>query len=262
MNKIQTLFSIDIKKSKIKPLPDEELHKLLKQAKYGSPKEKKEAKNKILISILPLIIAKCKKYFLEDYIVTNTDLIQEVAIEILEKAIDKFDVDRQEEGKCSLFFNYINYYILVAYSKLKRKMFDSSNVKYYQFLNAKAKEFSSSSNFYFEEEFETSSYEDDEEEMHFVKQKNQCFWENEVEEEYFQKELACILMKKIFAYLTFWEILVVLSSIVDNPYLPPINTETVINKLQVKPKDITKTRNFLLKNRLARIAKKVGLRSI
>lgn len=139
MNKIQKLLSNDLKKLEIKPLPDQELHKLLIIAtKSKDEKEKKEARKKIVLHILPIIINRCKKYFPEDYLIENTDFINEVVMVILDRAFDNFRIDEQEENRCSLFFKMIQYYILLAYKNLKRKQFGTHEVNFKEFLNPKA----------------------------------------------------------------------------------------------------------------------------
>lgn len=139
MNKVQKLLSKDLKKLNIKPLPDDKLHKLLIIAtKEKDEKKKKEARKKILLHILPIIINRCKKFFPEDYLIENTDFINEVAMLIMDRAFENFRIDEQEEGKCSLFFKAIQYYFLLAYKNLKRKQFGTHEISYKEFLNPKA----------------------------------------------------------------------------------------------------------------------------
>jgi len=149
MNRVQRLLSRDLKKLNIKPLPDEELHKLLVIAtKCKNKKKKKEARKKILLHILPIIINRCKRFFPEDYLIENTDFINEVAMLIMDRAFDNFRIDEQEEGRCSLFFKAIHFYILLAYKNLKRKQFGTHEISYREFLNPKAdKEFFQNINF-------------------------------------------------------------------------------------------------------------------
>ncbi len=143
MNKVQKLFSRDIKNQGITPLSDEELTRLLYQAKYGESEAiKKEAKNKIVLHVLPIIISRCKKYFPEDYLIENTDFINEVVLYLLETAIDNYRLDEQEGNRCALFFKQLHFVILFAYKRVKQKQFGTFDVSYKEFLNVKAKEFS------------------------------------------------------------------------------------------------------------------------
>jgi len=140
--KVQILLSEDIKKLNIKPLSDSELTKLLHQAKYGqSELERRQAKNKIVLHILPIIIAKCKKYFAEDFLIENTDFINEVVLYLLESAIDNYRLEEQKGERCALFFTLVNYAILLAYRRLKRKQFGTPDIKGLNFINPLAREF-------------------------------------------------------------------------------------------------------------------------
>jgi len=138
MNRVQKALSQDLKRLNIKPLPDSELHQLLITAiKSPDEEERKKARNKIILHLLPIIISKCKKYFPEDYLIENTDFINEVVMEILDKAFDNFRIDEQEEGRCALFFKAIQYYFLLAYKNLKRKQFGTHEVSFKEFFNEK-----------------------------------------------------------------------------------------------------------------------------
>lgn len=140
--KIQMLFAEDIRKLNIKPLSDKELTQLLHLAKYSeNPEEKKRARQKIILHILPVIISKCKLYFKEDFVVENTDFINEVILYLLEKGIDNYRLEEQEGDRCALFFALVNFAVLLAYRKLKKKHFDNPDIKLPIFLNTLAKEF-------------------------------------------------------------------------------------------------------------------------
>lgn len=165
MNKIQKLFSEDIRKSNIKPLSDKELTKLLYQAKYGeTEEERKKARQQIVLHLLPIIISKCKKFFPENYVIENTDFINEVILYLLEAAIDNYRLEEQEGDRCALFFRMLSFAILFAYRNLKKKYFGAYDVKYKDFINPKAKEFSSPvkedvfCNYYNEENFDVYDY--------------------------------------------------------------------------------------------------------
>lgn len=161
MNRIQKLFSQDIKKQNITPLPDEELTKLLHQAKYGeTPEIQKKAKQQIVLAVLPIIISKCKKYFPEDYIIENTDFINEVVLCLLESGIKNYRLNEQDGNKCALFFRMLSFLVLFAYRNLKKKYFGSYDVKYKEFYNTKAKEFQT-------DKFITVDYEDENESWNF-----------------------------------------------------------------------------------------------
>jgi len=141
LNKIQKLFQKDIKKRKIKPLSDKELHKLLVKAiKSDDEKERREARKKVIEHILPIIINRCKRYFPEDYLVENTDFINEVILLIMERLFDNFRIDEQEEGRCALFFRAMQFYFLRAYNRLKDNYFGTKDISYKEFKNWRAKE--------------------------------------------------------------------------------------------------------------------------
>ncbi|MHA1827796.1 MAG: hypothetical protein ACTSX6_04025 [Candidatus Heimdallarchaeaceae archaeon] len=118
---LTTLLSKDLKRLKIKKLSDEEFHQLL--VSYYRTKNKKkrtEYRNKIIEHLLPFIVMKCKNLGIDDSIISSTDFINSCVLEVINNAIDSFDIKRQDKGKCSLFIHYINYFLLNAIKSLKR----------------------------------------------------------------------------------------------------------------------------------------------
>lgn len=123
------MFLDEYKELNIKPLPDKELHQLLVKAiKYKDV----EARNKVFLHILPIILNRGKKFFKNEYIVETMDFIQEVAVNILDILFRTFRIDEQEEGRCALFFKALNFYFLCALSQIKKKYLkrDDGDVKY------------------------------------------------------------------------------------------------------------------------------------
>ena len=118
---LTTLLSKDLKKFKIKKLTDKELHELLvKYSKEPNKNKKIKYRNKILSHLLPLIISKCKNLGIDDNILSSTDFINSCILEIIDGAMDTFDVKRQQINRCSLFTYYINYFVKNAINRLNK----------------------------------------------------------------------------------------------------------------------------------------------
>lgn len=118
LGRVATAFLRDLRREGIEVIDDIELDRLLRKAIL---EKDREARDKVIKQVLPLIVGKCKKYFREEYIVETMDVIQEVMVKILENMEEKFDIERQEEGRCSLFFTWVNYCILWAINTVKAK---------------------------------------------------------------------------------------------------------------------------------------------
>lgn len=117
LGRIPQTFLEEFKKLNITPLPDEELHKLLVKA---IKEQDLEARNKVMLHILPIIINKSKKIFKENYLVETMDFLQEVCCLVLDSLFKNFRIDEQEPNRCALFFRALNYYFLCALSRLKK----------------------------------------------------------------------------------------------------------------------------------------------
>lgn len=118
LGRVATAFLQDLRREGIEVIDDKELDWLLRKAIL---EKDKDARDRVVKQVLPLIVGKCKKYFREDYIVETVDVIQEAMLKILENMEEKFDIERQEEGRCSLFFTWVNYCILWAINTVKAK---------------------------------------------------------------------------------------------------------------------------------------------
>lgn len=118
LGRVATAFLQDLRRERIEVIDDKELDELLRKAIL---EKDKEARDKVVKQILPLVVGKCKKYFREEYIVETMDVIQETVLKVLENMEEKFDIERQEEGRCALFFTWVNYCILWAINTVKSK---------------------------------------------------------------------------------------------------------------------------------------------
>lgn len=265
MTKVQKLLSKDLKNLNIKPLPDEELHRLLLIAtRSENEKEKKEARKKIILHILPIIINRCKKYFPEDYLIENTDFINEVVMLIMDRAFENFRMEEQEEGRCSLFFKAIQYYFLLAYKNLKRKQFGTHEVNFKEFLNPKAdKDFYQNLNFlkenlesYNDKDFSTSeliwsSSEDwieewQEEDYETLKRASYQNELTEAEKEIEKKEYLQLLNKEVFARCSLLDnILINSTGLTFLPYA--FSSKEIANLWDISKKKINSLKKYTIK---------------
>lgn len=265
MTKVQKLLSKDLKNLNIKPLPDEELHRLLLIAtRSENEKEKKEARKKIILHILPIIINRCKKYFPEDYLIENTDFINEVVMLIMDRAFENFRMEEQEEGRCSLFFKAIHYYFLLAYKNLKRKQFGTHEVNFKEFLNPKAdKDFYQNLNFlkenlesYNDKDFSTSeliwsSSEDwieewQEEDYETLKRASYQNELTEAEKEIEKKEYLQLLNKEVFARCSLLDnILINSTGLTFLPYA--FSSKEIANLWDISKKKINSLKKYTIK---------------
>ncbi len=265
MTKVQKLLSKDLKNLNIKPLPDEELHRLLLIATRSEDEdEKKKARKKIVLHILPIIINRCKKYFPEDYLIENTDFINEVVMLIMDRAFENFRMEEQEEGRCSLFFKAIQYYFLLAYKNLKRKQFGTHEVNFKEFLNPKAdKDFYQNLNFlkenlesYNDKDFSTSELswsgsedwleEWQEEDYEALKRASYQSELTEAEKEIEKKEYLQLLNKEVFARCSLLDnILINSTGLTFLPYA--FSSKEIANLWDISRKKINSLKKYTIK---------------
>lgn len=265
MKTLQEMFSQDIKAKNIKPLPDKELHRLLKVAKYSpNKKERTNAKNKIVLHILPIIISKCKKYFPIDYLVTNTDFIQEVILEILDNAIKNFDIDRQEEGRCALFLNYVNYYFLVAYYKVKKKYLGSKDVKYKEIFNKDLKDyFNFKPSSLYNTKIDGIILHDEDADFDYdnnlINYLESIFsYDYNYEKDIFIKEIISKIYKHVLPNLSLFENIIIIAGWNIYEHLSS-NIEDFIKILGIKREKLIRPRTYLLKVKVNKILKELGV---